>query len=129
MTLILVYTQFYWKGEDIFKRYSRYLNFCQIIVWVFDVKKYFQNAMSMIFDFKLNLIFWVPNRINLVYVTRNFIDQTCIKHWNFLKEHMFYNFKKYFSGTQVNQRVNKLLIVWSLEFAWKCLKNFYLMRK
>ena len=88
MILILVNTKFWWKGEDIFKRYSRYLNFCEIIVWVFDVKKYFQNAMSMIFDFKLNLIFWVSNRISLIYLTRNIIDQTYTKHWNFLKEHV-----------------------------------------
>ena len=59
-------TKFPWKEGGIFKRYSRNLNFSQIIFWVCHVKKYFQNAMSMILD-NLNLIFWVSNWISLVW--------------------------------------------------------------
>ena len=33
--------------------------------WVCHVKKYFQNAMSMILD-NLNLVFWVSNGISLI---------------------------------------------------------------
>ena len=77
-----------------------------MIFWVCHVKKYFQNAMSMILDFNLNLIFWVSN---WVIGTGNIINQTCIKYWNFLKKHVLQSFIKHFSGDRVNQVVHKYL--------------------
>ena len=47
-----------------FTRYSRNLKFSPKIFWVCHVKKYFQNAMNMILDFNLDLIFRVSNRIH-----------------------------------------------------------------
>ena len=52
-----------WNEEDIFKRYSRNLDFSQIIFWVCHMKKYSENAMSMILD-NVNLIFWVLNKFD-----------------------------------------------------------------
>ena len=40
------------------------------------------------------------------------IDQTSIKYWNFFKEHVSYNFIKFFFGSRLNEVVNKYLSAW-----------------
>ena len=52
---------------------------------------------------EFNILSFKSNKFDM---TRNIVDQTCIKYWNLLKKHMLPSFMKYFSGALVNQVVN-----------------------